>query len=51
IFDMTGKLVFEQGNFVANTPFAIGQILANGMYTAEVKQGDFVKMVKITKVD
>lgn len=51
IFDMTGKLVLETSGFPNEEIRVDANDFANGIYNAEVSQGDFRKAVKVAKVN
>jgi hypothetical protein len=51
LYDMAGRMVMQQGNFAAQQEILIGNELTAGVYTAHVKQGSGIKVIKITKTN
>jgi hypothetical protein len=49
MFTITGQLTLQQHGVEPNTDIMLGDNLAAGMYLVEVKQGDFTKVVRMTK--
>lgn len=49
--DMAGRLVYSATGFAANQNFSLGDNLMAGVYLAQVKQGNSIKIVKITRVN
>ena len=51
LFDMSGRVVMTLTNQNPTEVITIAQEMAPGVYLANVKQGEFVKSVKITKIN
>jgi hypothetical protein len=51
LYDMSGRVVYELTGASAKEAITIGEQIGVGMFMAEVKQGEFYKVVKITKVN
>lgn len=51
VYDMSGRLVLEKTDLSPADGILLNTITLSGIYMAEVTQGDFHKVVKITKVD
>jgi len=51
IFDLTGRLVHEYKSLSPDNVMTIGDNLVTGVYVAVVTQGEYRKVIKITRVD
>jgi hypothetical protein len=50
VMDMSGKLILEMNNLRPSDDIRITDLNNAGMYMVEIRQGDFKKTIKITKV-
>ncbi|MES2559229.1 MAG: HYR domain-containing protein [Bacteroidota bacterium] len=51
VYDMSGRVVMEYTNLSPKELIILNNLTTSGIYMAEVTQGEFRKVVKITKVD
>lgn len=50
IYDLTGSVIFHKTDLTANEIVTLGDEFSVGLFMAEVTQGEFTKIVKLTKV-